>query len=83
MIKYSEVRDTTSATIPLCLVEYYRDGKVKKRGQADTCSVWRRLYVGRNLFSMVNGLRKRKYVEDSIFISGTRRSICRDGKGSL
>jgi 3-oxoacyl-[acyl-carrier-protein] synthase-3 len=30
MINIQKYGNTTSATIPLCLVEYYRDGKVKK-----------------------------------------------------
>jgi 3-oxoacyl-[acyl-carrier-protein] synthase-3 len=30
MINIQKYGNTTSATIPLCLVEYYRDGKLKK-----------------------------------------------------
>ena len=30
MINIDKYGNTTAATIPLCLTEYYRDGKVKK-----------------------------------------------------
>jgi 3-oxoacyl-[acyl-carrier-protein] synthase-3 len=30
MINIDRYGNTTAATIPLCIVEYYRDGKVKK-----------------------------------------------------
>lgn len=32
MINIDKYGNTTAATIPLCLTEYYRDGKLKKRG---------------------------------------------------
>ena len=30
MVNIQKYGNTTAATIPLCLVEYYRDGKIKK-----------------------------------------------------
>ena len=50
MINIDKYGNTTAATIPLCLVEYYRDGKLKKGDKIVMASfgagyTWGSIYV--------------------------------------
>ncbi|MCK7528341.1 MAG: hypothetical protein MZV64_67615 [Ignavibacteriales bacterium] len=46
MINIDRYGNTTAATIPSCLVEYYRDGKIKKGDKINIISFWCRIYMG-------------------------------------
>jgi len=50
MMNIQKYGNTTSATLPLLLHDY--ESQLKKRRQTDFCSLWRRIYLGFNLFKM-------------------------------
>ena len=46
MVNIHKYGNTTSATIPTCISEYWQNGKVKKGDNLILVKLWCRLYLG-------------------------------------